>query len=137
MNRGPTIGEAMTPQPVSVRPEHEISHAKTLMIKHSIKHLPVTRDGHVVGVLTDRDIKLRQAVSASGDFHASALVHDAMVPGPFVVQKSKPLADVLKVMVDGKIGSAIVVDPDQKLLGIFTSMDACKTLLEVYQEQSE
>lgn len=137
MNQTITIGEVMTARPLSVSPQQKISDAKQLMVKRSIKHLPVVRDSRVIGILTDRDIKLRQAVSHSEDFHASARVENVCVSPPYMVTQKTLLSDALSVMTEKNIGSAIVVDNDQKLLGIFTNMDACRVLLEVLQNPSE
>lgn len=137
MRHTPTIGEVMTIQPLNVSPQDKISVAKQLMMKHSIKHLPVVRDSRVIGVLTDRDIKLRQAVSHSEDFHASTLVESVYVSTPYMVASTTPLVDALSVMTNKSIGSAIVVDDNQQLLGIFTNMDACRVLLDVLQNKAK
>ena len=130
------IGEVMTVQPHSVDLQQKVSDAKQLMVKHAIKHLPVVKNTRVVGILSDRDIKLRQAVSQQEDFHSTALVEDVCVTDPCTMQSTAPLTDALHAMMEKRIGSTIVVDENHRLLGIFTSMDACRVLLGVLQHES-
>lgn len=135
MNRTTTIGEVMTAHPLSVGPQNKISDAKRLMMKHSIKHLPVVEESRVIGILTDRDIKLRQAVSNDTDFHETALVESVYLPNPYTTMPNAPLTEALGAMTEESIGSAIVVDDTGKLLGIFTNMDACRLLLDVLENR--
>lgn len=137
MKQALTIGEVMTARPLSVGPEQKVSDAKQLLMKHRIKHLPVVKGSRVVGILTDRDIKLRQAVSQEDDFHNSALVENVCVKDPYKVTVATPLTDALSIMTSKSIGSTIVVDEDEQLLGIFTNMDACRILLDVLQNEWE
>lgn len=136
MKQALTMGDVMTVRPQSVGPQEKISDAKQLMMKHSIKHLPVVEESRVVGVLTDRDIKLRQAVSSDSDFHMSARVESVCVMNPYTATPLASLSDVLSTMMKKRIGSAIIVDNDGGLLGIFTNMDACRILLDVLQKRS-
>lgn len=135
MNQTTTIGEVMTAQPLSVEPQDKISDVKHLMTKHSIKHLPVVKDSRVIGILTDRDIKLRQAVSDDQNFHASALVDGVYLPNPYTTTPDTLLTEALDVMTGNSIGSTIVVDDAGRLLGIFTSMDACRLLVDVLENR--
>lgn len=130
-----TIGEVMTARPLNVGPRQKVSDAKQLMMKHAIKHLPVVKDSRVIGILTDRDLKLRQAVSHDDDFHNSALVENVCVVDPYTVTATTPLTEVLSIMTKKSIGSTIVVDDSEQLLGIFTNMDACRILLDVLQNE--
>ena len=50
-------GELMTRQLVSVQPSASAESAQRLMLKHGIRHLPVTaEDGELVGVISQRDL---------------------------------------------------------------------------------
>lgn len=134
MNHTTTIAEVMTWRPLCVEPQDKVSDAKHLMSKHSIKHLPVVKGSRVIGILTDRDIKLRQAVSDDEDFHETALVESVYLPNPYTATPDTPLTDALNAMTRDSIGSTIVVDDGGGLLGIFTSMDACRLLLDTLKD---
>jgi len=53
--------EIMTRRPVTAKPEMSLQEALNLMLLHKFRHLPVTKNGELVGVLSLRDLlkKLR------------------------------------------------------------------------------
>jgi CBS domain-containing protein len=51
-----TVGEVMTRELVSVRPEEDIHAAMDLMISSNIRHLPVVSDSGPCGLVTVRDL---------------------------------------------------------------------------------
>jgi CBS domain-containing protein len=51
-----TVGELMTPNPLSVSPQDTVEQALRLMLSKKLRHLPVTEGGKAVGLLTLRDI---------------------------------------------------------------------------------
>jgi CBS domain-containing protein len=53
----PSIGSVMTPFPYVVQVDDSLLVARTLMVEHSIRHLPVKDGDTLAGVLTDRDLK--------------------------------------------------------------------------------
>ena len=54
-----TIRELMTGGLITVRRETSVQAARDLMTKEQIRHLPVTDpQGNLVGIVTDRDIRL-------------------------------------------------------------------------------
>ena len=81
----------------------------------------------MVGILTDRDLKLKQAISDKASFHESSTVAEASKNLPFTVQPDVEVHEALQHMLKNKIGSVLVTE-NNKLLGIFTSVDAVKVL---------
>jgi len=136
MRQTPTLGEVMTVASHTIATDDSISVAKNSMAKHGIKHLPVVTDGHFVGLVTDRDIKLAQAVAADKTFHDTAKVRDVLIPNPYTAPRATALDQVLMTMVDRGIGSVIVVE-DGRLLGIFTRSDACRLLRELLRSHTD
>ena len=52
-----TIGEIMTPNPVTISPDETIGAAAQLLLKYMIGGLPVLdRDGQLIGIITESDI---------------------------------------------------------------------------------
>ncbi len=56
MRKIPMLKTAMTPFPYSVDLDASFDEASQLMGHHDVRHLPVTKDRQVVGVITDRDM---------------------------------------------------------------------------------
>jgi acetoin utilization protein AcuB len=130
MKPNPQIVAFMTPFPHSVDIDDPLALAHQLMRKHSFRHLPVTSAGEIVGMLTDRDIKLILGPDFDYPREAELKVRDAYVEHPCIVPASTPVGSVAQTMADKHIGSAIVVKGN-KLVGIFTVTDACRALAEV------
>lgn len=97
------------------------------MGKYELRHLPVAVDGKLIGVVSDRDLNLVQTLAyAPPD---AITVEDAMTPDPYAPTPDTPLVEVVRVMVDRKIGSAVVVDAGE-IVGIFTATDAMRALID-------
>lgn len=125
----PLVRSVMTPFPYTVDVGAPLDDAETMMRDHGVHHLPVTREGRLVGLLSDRD--LRRALDPSqglppGD---TLTVADAALFDPYVVGMTAPLDDVLQEMAERRIGSVLIVK-DEKLAGIFTATDACRVLAD-------
>jgi acetoin utilization protein AcuB len=124
-----TVEEFTTPDPVTANEDMSIDELRLLMDEHGIRHLPVMRDDTVVGVISDRDIRLVSGLSLAEKHQVRA--SDIMAPDPLTVSASARLDEVAFAMSEKKVGSAIVLDADGKLLGIFTATDALNALIEI------
>ena len=136
MKRNPQVIAFMTPFPYSIDVDAPLKDAHRLMREHHFRHLPVTRADAIVGVLTDRDIKLVLGPDFDYPNESELTVRDAYVERPCVVNASTPVATVARTMAENHIGSAIVTKND-KLVGIFTVTDACRALAEVLGDHGE
>jgi len=125
MSRRPTLAAEMTPFPHSVDIKAPIDEAQQFMREHKIRHLPVTEDGILIGVVTDRDIKLLLGPDFAYPEPQTLKVADAMVEEAYVVELNTTLQSVLEQMATRKLGSALVTR-NGKLAGVFTSTDACR-----------
>ncbi len=106
----------MTPFPHSVGIDDSIETARAAMRAHAIRHLAVTEEGQLVGVISAREIEL-----ATG----AQRVRDLQLALANVVELTEPLDRVLFAMAKSHLGSALVVKRG-KLVGIFTTSDACR-----------
>ncbi len=126
----PTIQKFMTTQPYFIEAKETVERASGMMAQHKIRHLPVLRDGELVGIVSDRDIKLASGIQ--GIDPTTLPVIDVCVEHPYTVDPENLLADVAKSMASKHIGSALVVQ-NSKLVGIFTTVDACRALAEILE----
>ena len=126
----PLIQKYMTTTPHSVGREQPLSTAQSLMKQHKIRHLPVMSDGQLVGILSDRDLKL--AMSLQGVDPEVCKVGEIANEEAFLVKPDSKLDEVSRMMADKKIGSVLVVD-HHRLVGIFTTIDALQALSELLE----
>ena len=127
MTGQPTIQSFMTLCPHGIGLDQKVSVAQELMRKHQIRHLPVQTGGRLVGIVSDRDIRLAGGLAEGAE--RDWAIEEVYTPEPYVVSPDTPLAEVLENMVQNQIGCAIVVHHGAAK-GIFTTVDACRILAE-------
>lgn len=123
------VEEFTTPDPVTAREEMTVDELRALMERHGIRHLPILRGGAVVGLVSERDVRLVSGLTAAEKLQVRA--GDIMATQPLVVTASMPLDEVASAMSRQKVGSAIVNDDDGRFVGIFTAVDALNALVEI------
>jgi len=112
----------MSIAPHSIGDDQSIASAKERMQRFGIRHLPVLHGGRLVGVVSERDIALLEAVEAdASEIRVAETVTDRVL----AVTPDEPLSDVAAEMARARIGSAVVVD-EGEVVGIFTAVDACR-----------
>ncbi len=123
------VRDVMSPSPHTIGVQLSLADAGTLMRKHQIRHLPVLEGGTLVGVLSDRDVQVISSVSQLDP--SCILVEEAMSQAPYTVLGDAPVFDVARVMAERKLGSAVVLDAHEKVIGVFTTTDGMRVLSEV------
>ncbi|NLO78989.1 MAG: CBS domain-containing protein [Xanthomonadaceae bacterium] len=124
------VVEFTTPDPIVATEDMSVDEMQKLMQEHGIRHLPVVNDaGEVVGVISDRDIRVILGLSVAEKLLVRA--SDIMTTDPVTVSADTPLDDVAFTMAEKKVGSVIVKDEKGKFLGIFTATDALNALVEI------
>jgi acetoin utilization protein AcuB len=116
----------MSVVPHSIEPNQELEDARKIMGRFGIRHLPVLSGGRVVGLLAERDLTYIKTLP--GISVGSLRVKDAMVYDPVIVSDQASLREVAEQMAEQQIGSVLICDAQQHLVGIFTYVDALKAL---------
>lgn len=133
MKNPPNLTHAMTPFPYSIDIDASYEAASALMAQHGVRHLPVTEAHRVVGVITDRDMTSAMQLHSRAGGSGELGVRDLYIADPYIVSIDEPLDNVLMTMAERHIGSAIVTKGG-KLVGMFTSVDACRSFGEYLRE---
>ena len=84
--RIPPITAVMTPFPWHVHLDDHLGHAREVMRERGIRHLPVTDDGELVGIVTDRDIGLVENATREPAEREALRVRDVCVLDAYVVE---------------------------------------------------
>lgn len=124
----PTVRPYMTATPHSVRPDMPLSAADKLMHEHGFRHLPVLQGGRLIGLVSQRDIRLIETLKDVDP--KTVTVEDAMSQDLYEITPDTPLEEVAASMAAHKYGSAVVMEAG-KLVGIFTTVDALRALVEI------
>ena len=109
MKRIPLIKSVMKPFPYTIDADEPVSRAKDLMAEHGIRHLPVTEKKQLMGVISDRDIKLVTGATTGDSPEKHLKVRNVCHPEAYIVELTERLDNVLLQMAERHIGSAIVV----------------------------
>ena len=123
------IGDVMTSVPHLIEAEAKVLTARSIMKRHQIRHLPVTRHGKLCGVISDRDIQLALSIAVHVIDENDIIVADVCSEDPYSVPPEELLDKVVEQMWERKIGST-VIENREKVIGIFTTTDACRVLCD-------
>lgn len=129
------VGERMTHPVITVSPETLVIEVLELMKKHRIRRTPVTKDGKLVGIVSDKDI-LNASPSPTTSLSVWEMnyllskiqIRDVMSKKVLTVNEDTPIEEAAKIMSDHKIGGLPVMNGD-KIVGIITETDLFKALL--------
>ncbi len=133
MLKGPRLKNIMTPFPHTVDIAAPIHQVREFMREHRIRHLPVTKDGELAGILTDRDIKLMLGPDFDYPDESTLTAGDVCQPDAYVVDINTRLDTVLLEMAERRIGSALVTR-NGKMAGVLTVTDVCRAFGELLRE---
>lgn len=123
------VGRFTSRNPVTAGEGMHIDELQQLMDGHGIRHLPILRDGTVVGIVSDRDLRVVAGLSTAQRMQVRA--GDIMARDPVAAGTGTPLHEVAATMTERRIGSVLVDDTDGKLVGIFTVTDAMNALVGI------
>lgn len=125
----PKVQNYMTRSPHCVGKWVELSEALSMMRELEVRHLPVEENGLLVGSLSRRNLM----AALASPMAKTLTIGDIMEPDPYLVAPDADLAEVVEAMASDRIGSAIVT-LDEKVVGIFTTVDACRALHEILDD---
>jgi|SRR5882724_9328171 len=126
----PTVQKYMTTSPHTIGDDQPMALAHRMMREHHIRHLPVLRGAKIVGLVSDRDLN---TVETLRDVDPSkVLVSEAMSQDPYLVSPEASLDEVVSTMAANKFGSAVVTQ-HERVVGIFTTVDACRAFADLLQ----
>lgn len=128
----PHISKYMTTTPNAIDAEATLVEAMDFMHEHKIRHLPVTKNSKVFGILSERDLK--SILAFAGVNPKTIKVGDMCSDTPYITKPEALLNEVVSEMAAQKFGSALIVDNGQ-LVGIFTTTDACQALSEICEQR--
>ncbi len=127
MAKSKAIEQYMTRDVQTVGSEQPMSIAYRIMQEHGIGHLPVVQRGKLVGIVSDRDLSLRGRADAHP---VKVAVADVMSRAPYVVAPQASVDEVVAAMTRDRHRAAVVIDAG-RVVGIFTSTDACQVLSRI------
>lgn len=108
------VRERMSRKVVTIDADRPVTEASRLLLRHRIRQLPVLRDGHLVGMITHRDLR--------GAPPQRKTVATLMTAKPFVITPDASVDEAARMLRLYKIGGLPVMEGRQ-LVGILTVSD--------------
>jgi arabinose-5-phosphate isomerase len=99
-----------------LKPEDHLGHAIVTVSEGKLGLGVAEVDGHVVGLITDGDI--RRAIEHWQAEFFSHTVSDIMTKEPKTVSPQTKITEIQRIMQTHKIHSVLVVDEERKLIGV-------------------
>jgi acetoin utilization protein AcuB len=122
---------------ITVPPNMPVTKAHELMARENINQCPVTKNGKLVGLITEKDILKAYPSSATtlAVWEITSLlekikVEDIMAKKFDTVEEDTPIELAARILVDHKI-SALPVTRKKELVGIITEADLFKIMMEM------
>jgi acetoin utilization protein AcuB len=122
------VRDIMRRPAIAVSKDTALEEAYRTMQEHGIRHLPVRDGDSLVGVVTDRDLRLATSTLVPAPLALGRPVSDVMSRGPETADPGDPVEDAARTMRRKKIGCLPVVE-DGRLVGIITGIDLLDALL--------
>lgn len=129
---GKTAADIMTGDVVTARPETNLSAVAHLMAAQRLKRLPVVdAEGRVVGIISRVDV-LRtlskegpapEAAVTPAPVEGAATVGEVMSRRAPTIHVDAALADVLEAVVSTRLNRAVVVDDEQRPIGVISDAE--------------
>lgn len=111
----------MIQEPITLSPDHYVSEALQMMAKYSISGIPVTVQGKLVGILTNRDLRFETNFNQP---IKNLMTKDKLVTAP----EGITLIEAKNILQKHRIEKLPVVGSDGKLKGLITTKDIEKAV---------
>ncbi len=106
--------------PFYLSPENLISDAEELMSRYRISGVPITRNGKLVGILTNRDLRFETDYSRP---IGEVMTSENLITAP----EGTTLEDAKRILASHRIEKLPIVDSEGNLRGLITIKDIEKT----------
>jgi CBS domain-containing protein len=139
MKRNEPVSHIMSTNVVTIHHGDPISKVRKLMNETGVHHIPVVSGENIVGIISWSDIlRLSFAEAFNADERAvdatldhTRKIEDLMKKEPFTIPQDGKIREAAEILARGDFHSLPVVQ-GRKLVGIVTSTDLIKYLLEQY-----
>lgn len=136
----PQLSEIMTRDPVSVSPSDTLRVVLERMRQRNCRRLPVVDGGKLVGIVSDRDVRLAlnspfilRERREDDMLLERVVVAECMTPDPVTLPPDASVLDAARLIHERKFGGIPIVDAG-KLVGIVTETDILRCFINLYSQ---
>ena len=139
----PRLSDIMTRDPVSVSPSDTLRVVLERMRQRNCRRLPVVDGGKLVGIVSDRDVRLAlnspfilRERREDETLLERVVVAECMTPDPVTLPPDASVLDAARLIHERKFGGIPIVDAG-KLVGIVTETDLLACFTELLGKQNQ
>jgi len=132
------VKDWMSKDPITITDETSMMKAIHLMKQNRFRRLPVLRQGKLVGIVSDRDLKEASPSKATTlDVHelyyllAELQVKDIMTRDPVTVSPDDTVEHAAQLMLENTISGLPVVTDKGNVVGILTQSDVFRAFMHI------
>ncbi|GBD26725.1 Inosine-5'-monophosphate dehydrogenase [bacterium HR30] len=116
--------------PITVEPDQRIADALEIMRRYNISGLPVTKDGYLVGILTNRDLRFEKRLDRK--------ISEVMTKENLVTaHPGIGLEEAKEILHTHRIEKLLIVDSQNRLKGLITVKDIQKAAQYPYASKDQ
>lgn len=140
MKKRESVQQIMATEPVVLHLNDGLSKAEKLFKDHHVRHLPVVSGEKIMGILSITDLARISFVDSydpknftvDTSVYSLFTLEQIMVRNPQCLSDSATIKEVAETFLEAEFHALPVVDGNEKLVGIVTTTDLIKYLLEQY-----
>lgn len=121
------IEEYTSSSPIVIDLNESLDGALQSMKENGIRHLPVVEAQKIVGILSERDLMANYGKHWSNHLRVKEIMNTDIL----YAYVNDSLGTVAYRLSKDKKGSAVILDTDESLYGIFTTTDALNALVDI------
>jgi acetoin utilization protein AcuB len=138
------ISEIMSTRVITVELDDSLRFINEIMANAKFHHLPVTNNGRLQGMISDRDILkatspfLDTDAETRRDFEIlNRKAHQIMTRDPITVPSDMPIKDAIHILLENGISCLPVISENERLVGIVTWKDLIKFFGDQLESMAE
>ena len=127
------VKEYMTRNPIVLTSNEDVNNAFKLLLENGIRQAPVVDKGELVGIVTDRDLRMAMVKNLKMNNLTVGLI---MTKHPVIITEDTKVTDASKLISIGKFNAIPVIEESGELIGIISTSDILKCFLEVMDDDN-
>ncbi len=128
------VKDCMTRNPLTFPPGEDVRVAFGRLTDLKVRQAPVVENGKLVGIVTDRDLRLAVVETLS---EPGLSVGSVMTPDPVTVRESATLRDAAELISRNKFNALPVISASGELTGVLTTTDILNGLVKALDAEKK